>query len=659
MLARIARASLSTSSLVERYAQKQPPFGFNGLGEFVYNRTYARTVVDKATGEARPEQWHDTVGRVVQGASDMLQHHGHAPLSDRLKENMFKAIFNMQILPPGRGLWAMGTPITQERYLYAALNNCAFVSTEELQSDPAAPFCFLLDASMLGIGVGFDTKGAGSVLVPAALDKKSYRHLVADSREGWVDAYRALVRHYLAAGRLPVFDYSEVRAAGMPIRGFGGVSGGPQPLKDLIEQTTAVLDAHRGKWISARVIVDLMNLIGKAVISGNVRRTAEIAFGAPDSAEFLNLKNYKLNPERSAFGWTSNNSVFATLGMDYSDIAHRIRDNGEPGLIWLENMQNYSRMGDVPDFKDYRVRGSNPCVEQSLESHELCCLVETFPANCADIHEWKDTLELAFLYAKIVTLGQTPWSATNAVMKRNRRIGTSISGIAQFVAKRGLDVLRQWCLAGYTHLERVDVALSRRFNVPLSVKRTSVKPSGTVSLLAGATPGVHFPISPYYLRRVRIPYANPLLARVAAAGYHVEPDVNDANTAVISFPVYVGSEQVPSLASVSVWEQFQLAAFMQRYWADNSVSCTVTFDPDTEGHMIERCLDHFQYHLKGISILPSGSRVFPQMPYEAIDRDHYLEQCRKITDPLVLASVVNNEPHVSEYCDGDTCSLKQ
>lgn len=659
MLSRTARAALSTTAaLVEQYAQKQAPFGFNGLGEFVYNRTYSRPVVDKITGELRPEQWHDTVGRVVQGTSDMLEQHGHKPLSPRLIENLFDAIFYMRFLPPGRGLWAMGTPITEERKLYAALNNCAFVSTEGLVEDPARPFCFLLDASMLGIGVGFDTKGAGTLLVPRTASKGSYKHLIADSREGWVDAYRALVRHYLAGGRLPIFDYSQVRAAGMPIRGFGGVSGGPQPLMDLIEETAVMLEMHRGKWISERLIVDMMNLIGRAVISGNVRRTAEIAFGSPTSEEFLNLKNYKLNPERIAYGWTSNNSVFATIGMNYADIAHRIRDNGEPGLIWLENMQRYSRMCDPVDNKDHLVMGSNPCVEQTLGNYELCCLVETFPANCADIVEWKDTLNLAFLYAKIVTLGETPWSQSNEVIRRNRRIGTSISGIAQFVAKHGLETLREWCVAGYAHVERVDATLSRLFNVPMSIKRTSVKPSGTVSLLAGATPGVHFPISPYYTRRVRIPYTNPLLDKMSTAGYHIEPDVIDPNTAVISFPVYVGSEQVPSLASVSIWEQFQMAAFMQRHWSDNAVSCTVTFNQEKEGHMVERCLDHFQYQLKGVSILPSGSDVYPQMPYEPISRAQYIEQCRRLTDSIAFETVVNNEPHVSEYCDGESCSLR-
>ena len=121
-----------------------------------------------------------------------------------------------------------------------------------------------------------------------------------------------------------------------------------------------------------------MNLIGKCVVAGNVRRTAEIVFGEADSQEYLDLKNYEVNPHRAEYGWTSNNSIFAELGMDYTEACERVKLNGEPGFAWLENMQNYSRMNNGPDYKDHRVKGGNPCLEQSLESYELCCLVETF-----------------------------------------------------------------------------------------------------------------------------------------------------------------------------------------------------------------------------------------------------------------------------------------
>jgi ribonucleoside-triphosphate reductase len=114
-----------------------------------------------------------------------------------------------------------------------------------------------------------------------------------------------------------------------------------------------------------------MNLIGKCVVSGNVRRTAEIAFGDPTSDEYIDLKNYEVNPQRMDFGWTSNNSVFANLGMNYDKIASRICKNGEPGVAWLDNMQQYSRMNGVKDNKDFRAKGGNPCLEQTLESYEL------------------------------------------------------------------------------------------------------------------------------------------------------------------------------------------------------------------------------------------------------------------------------------------------
>lgn len=154
------------------------------------------------------------------------------------------------------------------------------------------------------------------------------------------------------------------------------------------------------------------------------------------------------------YGWVSNNSIFAEVGQNYDDIAERIARNGEPGLAWLENMRNYGRMGDAPDYKDIKATGGNPCLEQTLESFEMCCLVETFPDNHDTLDEFKDTLEIAFLYAKSVTLGLPhQWSEAAEVMGRNRRIGTSMSGIAQFICKKGTEEFIQWCEGGYAHLK--------------------------------------------------------------------------------------------------------------------------------------------------------------------------------------------------------------
>ena len=649
-----------SDNFINKYKRRKAPFGFNGLGELVYMRTYSRIKED-----GKNERWWETVQRVVEGTYTMqkewIESHqlGWNPWqAQRSAQEMYERIFYMKFLPPGRGLWAMGSPITEERKLYAALNNCAFVSTATLKEDMAKPFCFLMDASMLGVGVGFDTKGAGEIIVKgidSKRDKQIYK--IPDTREGWVESLKLLLESYFHGTAIMEFDYSLIRGAGEPIQGFGGVSSGHEPLKEVHSDIKNVLDKNSGEPITVTTIVDIMNLIGKCVVAGNVRRTAEIVFGEPDSEEYLDLKNYKVNPHRETYGWTSNNSIFAELGMDYSEAAKRIVDNGEPGFAWLENMRKYSRMKNGGDNKDHRVAGGNPCLEQSLESYELCCLVETFPNNHTSFEDYAKTLKYAYLYAKSVTLGRTHWSDTNRVMLRNRRIGCSVSGVAQFVTNRGLDEFKEWLNNGYDVIQTWDKSYSDWMAVPRSIKTTSVKPSGTVSLLAGATPGLHYPESRFYIRRIRLSKHSELLEPLKKAGYLVEPAFGSEDTTmVVEVPVDVG-EGIRTASELSIWEQFSLAAFLQRHWADNQVSCTVTFDPQTEADQIAPCLNYYQYHLKGISLLPRHDYgAYKQMPYEAIDEKEYNKQVKKL-GKLSFGVIKNEEADVDKFCNNDSCEI--
>lgn len=535
--------------------------------------------------------------------------------------------------------------------------NCGFVSTKDIATTGSDPFCFLMDASMLGVGVGFDTRGAGTITIrkPRPVVETM---VIPDSREGWVESVRRLLDSYFKGGPTMEFDYSEIRPAGVPIKGFGGVASGPEPLKRLHEDLRKLLDAHDCKEISKRLIVDIMNLIGKCVVAGNVRRTAEIAIDFDwDDMDYLTLKHYETNPDRAEYGWASNNSVAAPLGADYSQSAKFVRYNGEPGYIWLDNIRGYSRMNNGPDFKDKRADGCNPCVEQSLESHELCCLVETFPNKHKDLADYKRTLKFAYMYAKTVTLGKTHWPETNRILLRNRRIGCSMSGIVQFIASRGLHTLKEWATAGYATLEYYDEVYSDWLCVPRSIKMTSVKPSGTVSLLAGATPGMHFPESRYYIRRMRIDNKSELIPALVEAGYKVEPCIGqEDSTVVVEIPVKI-EENVRTVSEVSMWEQLALAAFLQRYWADNQVSCTVTFDPETEGAQIANALNFYQYQLKGVSFLPRSERgAFPQMPYEEISEEQY-ETLAANLKPLDFSKVRGERADVERFCDGDKCMI--
>jgi adenosylcobalamin-dependent ribonucleoside-triphosphate reductase len=400
-----------------------------------------------------------------------------------------------------------------------------------------------------------------------------------------------------------------------------------------------------------------MNLVGKCVVAGNVRRTAEIVFGDPYDEEYLDLKNYKVNKHREQYGWTSNNSIYAELGMDYTDVCKRITDNGEPGFAWLENMRGYSRLKNGRDNKDHRAAGGNPCLEQTLESYELCCLVETFPTNHDTLKDYLRTLKYAYLYAKTVTLGKTHWPDTNRVMLRNRRIGCSVSGVAQFITKQGMEELRKWLEEGFEIIQEWDKMYSDWLAVPRSIKTTSVKPSGTVSLLVGVTPGMHYPESRFYIRRMRLSNQSELIEPLKRAGYTIEPAFGSEDTTmVVDVPIDAG-EGIRTAAELSIWEQFSLAAFLQRHWADNQVSCTATFNPETEADELPHALNYFQYRLKGISLLPrKNGGAYKQMPYEAIDEKTYHFEVEKL-GYLSFVGIEGEEAEVDKFCNNDMCEL--
>jgi len=408
--------------------------------------------------------------------------------------------------------------------------------------------------------------------------------------------------------------------------------------------------------------------------------TAEVETGskAPEELKEINLEDYKKynsdwdsrteiakkyndEPWAYKFGgwrWASNNSIFAQVGMDYTEAAKSIAISGEPGFAWLKNMQQYSRMKDPADWKDRRVAGGNPCLEQSLESYELCCLVETFPAKHNDYWDYQRTLKFAYLYAKTVTLMATHWQDTNDVIKRNRRIGCSQSGIQEAILKFGRrKYLDEYCDRAYTYIQYVDRKYSEWLGVPLSRKTTSVKPSGTVSHVAGALPGIHYAENESYYRTVRLSAISPLVSILKQAGYRIEPAVSDPiRTVVVYFPV-VHPVGTISKHDVSIWEQFANAVDMQKYWADNQVSITITFKPG-EADQIARALSCFDSQLKGVSLLPISEHGYAQAPYITTGRQE-IEAYASTLKPLnfKILSEEGENADANKFCDSDGCVI--
>lgn len=618
------------------------------VGEITYRRTYARP----------GEDWGDTCDRVVRGVYSIQEEHckkfnrpWDASKMDHSANRMYDLMYDMKFLPPGRGLWAMGTKATEKGG--AVLNNCGFVSTKDSVIEAA---CWLMDMSMLGVGVGFDCRGAESAYERfPKVDCRPVSIYIPDTREGWVESVLNLLIER-SIGRDVVFDYSDIRPAGAPIHGFGGTSSGPGPLIELHESLRKVLDALVGERLRASDIVDIMNLIGRCVVSGNVRRSAEIAFG-PATEEFLDLKNPAVNQEAlRSHRWASNNSVFCTPGDNYAEIAARIAANGEPGVMWLSHAQQYGRMGRRPDHRDVLVAGANPCAEQSLEHKELCCLVETFPSRCETFYEFQEVMKYGYLYAKSVTLASTHCHDTNLVIKRNRRIGCSMSGIQDAIVRHGShEFYTKWCNKGYKYLRALDERYSEWLGVPRSVKLTSVKPSGSVSKLPGVSSGVHFHPSPFYFQTMRFSSDSDYVQRYRNANYRVVDLDNQERTSV----VYFGCNAPPGARTeqdVSAWEQLIHAVNMQKYWADNQVSVTIKFAP-SEAKEIGPMLQYSELgNLKAVSFLPRADHGYEHAPWQPITEETYNEYLNSVR-AVDLSDVSVAHEVTDEFCDGESCTI--
>jgi ribonucleoside-triphosphate reductase len=644
-----------------------PKWGFpagagNTLGEYSWLTKYSRRKEDGTR-----ERFWEGLARVINGMYSIQKDyalHQKLPWNEQQAQvsacEAYWRAFEGKWGPPGRGLWMMGTEMVNGKRDSSALQNCAFVSTADLEKNPTLPFTRLMDMSMLGVGVGFDTLGAGKVTIHDP--RGVYPHKVGDSREGWADSLGSLLRAYFCGSRLPNFDYSGVRPAGAAIKGFGGIASGPDPLRKLHHHIVRLFEGRAGGTLESSDIVDIMNMAGKCVVSANVRRSAEIALGQYDDEAFLDLKDWNVNPERmGADGWghLSNNSVLATSGTDYSGIASRIAVNGEPGIFWQDIAQNYGRLSDPADYKEYRTKGVNPCGEQPLEPYELCTLVETFPTNCDGLQDYLRTLKFAYLYGKTVTLLMTRWPETNEVMIRNRRIGTSMTGIAQFAETHGWYELRKWQDKGYEEIRRWDGIYSEWLGVRESIRVSTVKPSGTVSLLHGVTPGAHWPKERgFYVRTVRDIKGSPIAKAMSDAGYLVEPSVADPDTTVVIYLPVEGPDIRPE-REVSVWEKASLAATCQRMWSDNAVSVTLTFRED-EKAQVPAVLRAFDGQLKSVSFLPMAEGIYQQAPYQRVEKqtwDRMRAKIKPIDWDALYASEDLPEAEGELYCTTDICEM--
>lgn len=629
------------------YRRKGDSFG-SLLARSTYLTKYCRGNV---------ETWTDTIRRVIEGNVSAASgvHRDEAEL-------LFHLFWTGQALPPGRGLWTGGI----EGIPADARYNC-WSTTLNSYLD----WCWVANQLMLGGGVGVGLGKISSLPVvepsnakfaiwcdsghenldevkpegPAYLNGSTPTYRVEDSREGWVEALRrTLISAY--EGRSFVADVSDVRPRGRAIKTFGGIACGPGPLASLLRATWNIIRGAVGRRLSSVECLDITNHIGLCIKSGNVRRSALIVLGDATDREFRDAK--KNFDAVVSHRHTSNNSIVfrsreEIAGFDWRSLVEDNIEFGEPGIL------NLAKIWET----DPGATGINPCGELPLHDREACNLAEVFPAKFESNVDPSIVFRLLTRYSLRQRLAPLLDEQSDAIRRKNMRLGVGLGGVCDFDWTPAM--LRGWyqdCRS-----EANSYADELGVNRPNAV--TTTKPSGTISLINGSSPGIHAPHAPYYIRRTRIAKNDPMALAMMEAQVPFEEDVYDktCRTWVFSFPMKAPHARV-SKTSETLRGQFERQLSVQQYWADNAVSATLNFDATTEREELAACLAEFVPQLKSTSCLPKA-HGYAQAPYEEIDEATYraLSGSIRHDHPLVNSGDMETLQGLDE-CQGGVCPVR-
>jgi len=550
-------------------------------------------------------------------------------------------------------LWQLGTT-TVDRFGGNSLLNCWGVCVWDIDD-----FCFVFENLMLGGGVGFSIRREDVHELPKVKEGVVITHqktndadfIVPDSREGWVKLLKKVLKSLFYTGESFTYSTILVRSSGEHIQGFGGKASGPGILIEGIEKISNVIREREGKKLRSLDVLDIGNIIGSVVVAGNVRRSAEIAVGDPDDYLFLRAKRWDLGnvPNWRAM---SNNTIYADSFEHISEAVWKGYDgSGEPyGFFNLPLSQKFGRLGERKKDKCEII---NPCAEILLESHECCNLSEIYLNNIESKAELKECAKLLYKTQKAICALPFIHDKTNEVVHRNMRIGVGVTGVCQ-----SLDKL-EWLDECYAYLKDFDEKWSERKGYPSSVRLTTVKPSGTLSLLSGSTPGVHPAYANYFVRRVRMSSDDALVDTCRNAGYPVEyvkrfDGTEDHSTIVVEFPCHINGDTVLA-KDMTAARQLELVKEMQTKWSDNSVSVTVYYRLEELDEIKEWMKKNYENSLKTVSFLLHSDHGFDQAPYEEITQEEYEKRVARLKEIEVVAT---GEVLEGVECEGGVCPIR-
>jgi ribonucleoside-diphosphate reductase alpha chain len=599
---------------------------------------YARHIPEKS----RREAWEEIVDR------NKAMHLQKFPqLKDEIEE-VYKMVYAKKVLPSMRSLQFAGKPAEINN---ARMFNCSFLPVDDFRSFSEAMFLLLS-----GCGVGFSVQSHHVDKLPEIkIPTREKRYLINDSIEGWADAVHMLMKAYLKGGARPRFDFRDIRPKGEQLVTAGGKAPGPEPLKEVLFQVQLILERKQsGEKLTPLECHDILCHLADAVLSGGIRRAALISLFDFDDEEMLTCKFgswWENSPQR---GRANNSAVVMRHKItedEFMKLWEKVEASnaGEPGFLFSND-------------KDY---GTNPCAEIALRPYQFCNLCEI---NATDVVDQDDFNARSKAAAFIGTLqaSYTDFHYLRDIWKktteRDALLGVGITGIAS--GKLDKINLKQGAKAAKDENERV----AKLLGINKAARVTTVKPSGTSSLVLGCSSGIHAWHDNHYIRRIRVGKNEAIYTYLSI--YHpelVEDDIfKPTQQAVISVP-----QASPSSAITRAESTFDLLERTKRFnleWVraghrkgenHNNVSCTINVKQG-EWAQVGQWVWNNRDTYNAMSFLPEDLGTYKQAPFESITEEQF-EKLSVNLHTIDLRNVVEMADNTNlvdqAACAGNNCEI--
>ena len=563
-------------------------------------------------------------------------------------EEAYKLVYSKKVLPSMRSLQFGGKPIEiSPNRVY----NCAYLPIDDLHAFSETMFLLLG-----GTGVGFSVQTHHVEKLPEIRKpnpKKHKRFLVGDSIEGWADAVKAVIKSYFKGGSTINFDFSDIRPKGAMLVTSGGKAPGPQPLKECLLKLEGILSQKEdGDKLSSIEVHDMVCHIADAVLAGGIRRAALISLFSADDEEMIACKSgnwWELNPQR---GRANNSAVLLRNKITqefFMDLWEKIKNSGsgEPG-IYLSNDKDW---------------GTNPCCEIALRPYQFCNLCEV---NVSDVVDQEDLNTRVKAAALIGTLqaGYTNFHYLRSVWQKTTEkealIGVGMTGIGSGVAQKlNLEEAAK-------HVNETNAAIAKIIGINPAARCTTIKPSGTSSLVLGTSSGIHAWHNEYYIRNIRVGKNEAIYTYLSIHHPELVQDeyFRPHDTAVISVPQKAPEGSI--LRTESAIDLLERVKLFYKGWIKpghrtgqntHNISATVSIKDD-EWEAVGQWMWENKAYYNGLSVLPFSDHTYIQAPFEDCTKEKYEEMMKSLTNidlDMVIEMDDNTDLKDQVACAGGAC----